>query len=206
MSLKLDRIKLALPWIGEIELRIDKKQIETAWIFYIELVTRIATVEMDIDAGSDREAMNSLYQLFTVTRGVLREAGPEAGIGDQSVAGVAIEILNKGLRPFLSKWHPMLQEHEAQRPPNTGVAAWERQWSEHGKFREALAEMQRSMRAYAGQLKRVVDEGFRVRSAGWRPQPIVWLAIMNVVRPVASIRSQHFLARPVDRLTNTNAV
>lgn len=160
MPLRLDKIKLALPWIGEIELRIDKKQVETAWIFYIELTTRIATVEMEVDAGSDREAMNSLYQLFTVTRSVLREAGPGAGIGDQSVGGVAIEILNKGLRPFLSRWHPLLQEHEAQRPPNTGVAAWERQWSEHIRFREALTETQRGMRVYAGQLKRIVDESW----------------------------------------------
>jgi hypothetical protein len=160
MPLKIDRIKLALPWIGEIELQIDKKQVETAWIFYIELTTRIATVEMEADAGSDREALNSLYQLFTITRGVLREAGPGAGIGDKSVGGVAIEILNRGLRPFLSKWHPMLQAHEAQRPPNMGMADWERQWSEHLRFREALAEMQLGMRVYADQLKRIVDEGW----------------------------------------------
>jgi hypothetical protein len=57
-----------------------------------------------------REAMNSLYSLFGSTREILRKAGPTVGASHDSVGGIAIAVLNKGLRPFLSKWHPLLQE------------------------------------------------------------------------------------------------
>lgn len=158
--LRLERIRLSLPWVGEIELKIDQKQVETAWALYIEFVTRIATEVLPKHSGSDREALNSLYQLFSLTRTVLREAGPGAGIGDNSVGGIAIAILNRGLRPFLSKWHPLLQTHEATRPADCGVASWEQSWAQHGAFRSELAATQGDVKVYVEQLKRIIDEGW----------------------------------------------
>lgn len=158
--LKLERVRVTLPWIGAVELKVDRKQVETAWALYVEMVTRIATEDMPGDSGSDREALNSLYQLFAITRAVLREAGPGAGIGTNSVGGIAIEILNRGLRPFLSNWHPLLQTHEAKRPADCGVASWEQAWAQHGAFRGELAETQRCIRAYVIQLKQIIDDSW----------------------------------------------
>jgi len=58
------------------------------------------------------------------TREVLKAAGPDVGASRDSVGGIAIAyggryaiaVLNNGLRPFLAKWHPLLQAWEARRP------------------------------------------------------------------------------------------
>jgi hypothetical protein len=60
--------------------------------------------------------LNSLYSLFGTTREILKEAGPDVGASRHSVGGIAILVLNNGLRPFLARWHPQLQVWESQRP------------------------------------------------------------------------------------------
>jgi hypothetical protein len=148
---------MTFPWIGNVELQLDRGQVETAWALYVEFVTRIENEELPADLGSDREALNSLYQLFAITRSVLREAGPKAIRGNKSVGYIAISILNFGLRPFLSYWHPLLQTHESKRPADAGVVAWERDWPEHEEFRHALIEQQRALKVYVSQLKAIID-------------------------------------------------
>lgn len=64
----------------------------------IELVTRVAVQSLSVDQGSIREAMNSLYSLFGSTREILRKAGPKVGASRDSVGGIAIAVLNNGLR------------------------------------------------------------------------------------------------------------
>ena len=75
----------------------------------MELVTRVAVQSLNSE-GFVREAMNSLYSLFGSTREILRKVGPKVGASHDSVGGIAIAVLNNGLRPFLSKWHPLLLE------------------------------------------------------------------------------------------------
>jgi hypothetical protein len=96
--------------------KVDTIQKKAAWSLYVELVTRIAVQPLEVDQGLVREAMNSLYSLFGTTREVLKAAGPDVGASRDSVGGIAITVLNNGLRPFLAKWHPLLQAWEARRP------------------------------------------------------------------------------------------
>jgi hypothetical protein len=100
---KLKKVAISLPFgIGSASL-------------YVELVTRIAVQSLEFDQGLVREALNSLYSLFGTTREVLKAAGPDVGASKNSVGGIAIAVLNNGLRPFLAKWHPVLQAWEARR-------------------------------------------------------------------------------------------
>jgi hypothetical protein len=119
---KLKKVTVSLPFgLGSAEWEADSTQRSAAWALYVELVTRIAVQELEQDAGLVREAMNSLYTLFGTTREILRSSGPDVGATRDSVGGLAIAVLNKGLRPFLSKWHPLLQIWEAKRPTNVSV-------------------------------------------------------------------------------------
>lgn len=63
--------------------------------------------------GSVREALASLYTLFSVTRDVLKDAGPDIGDDARSLGPAAILFLNEGVRPFLIKWHAAYGEHES---------------------------------------------------------------------------------------------
>src|SRR5207247_8780713 len=68
--------------------------------------SRVAVQTPELDIGLSREALSSLYSLFGSTRRILRDAGPDVGCSRESVGGIAIAVLNLGLRPFVSKWHP----------------------------------------------------------------------------------------------------
>ncbi len=112
----LKQVTVSLPFgIGSASWESDPTERKAAWEMYMELVTRIAVQPLDSEEGLMREALNSLYSLFGSTREILRTSGPQVGASRKSVGGIAIAVLNNGLRPFLAKWHPILQEWEAEK-------------------------------------------------------------------------------------------
>lgn len=146
-------VSLNLPFgIGGVEWEVDRVEARAAWSIYVELVTRIAIEPLEADEGLVREALNSLYSLFGTTREVLKEGGPSMGIANDSLGGIAIAVLNRGLRPFLSKWHPRLQAWEAQRPPERSPKEHEQEWAEEGQLREELEQLRQDLKQYANAL------------------------------------------------------
>ena len=169
MSFVPKKVSVSLPFgIGSVEWEADQTQSRAAWSLYVELVTRIAVEPLEADEGLVREALNSLYSLFGTTREILKEAGPDVGASINSVGGIAIAVLNRGLRPFLAKWHPLLQTHEAQRPPNLSPKEHEQKWLEEGKLREELEKLRQDLKEYANALAEIagVEESLE-ESDGW---------------------------------------
>ncbi|WYL96187.1 MAG: hypothetical protein HEQ35_22260 [Gloeotrichia echinulata IR180] len=150
---KLKKVSFSLPFgIGSVEWEADPTERRAAWSLYVELVTRIAVQALEADQGLLREALTSLYNLFPVTRQILKEAGPDVGASRDSVGGIAIAVLNNGLRPFLAKWHPLLQTWEAERPPNLSPKQHEQKWPEESKLREELESLRKDLEQYANAL------------------------------------------------------
>jgi hypothetical protein len=87
--------------------------------------------------------------LFATTREILKTAGPDIGASHQSVGGIAITVLNRGLRPFLAKWHPLLQAWEAQRPANVSPKEHEKNWSHQVQLRSELELLRQDLEQYA---------------------------------------------------------
>jgi len=131
----------------------DSDQQAAAWEIYVELVTRIAVVELGAEQGLLREALGSLHSLFGTIRSILRHHGPSvarAGAFEASeVSVVAMAILNDVLRPLLSDWHPRLLDHESRCPAGTSATAHERAWTRNGEMREALAMARARLADYA---------------------------------------------------------
>jgi hypothetical protein len=154
---KLKKVAVNLPFgIGGAEWEADVTERKAAWSLYIELVTRITVQSLEADEGLLREALNSLHSMFAITRQILREAGPDVGISSASVGGIAIAVLNKGLRPFLSKWHPLLQTWEAQKPPTTSAKEHEKNWSLEPQMRQELLLLGKEVEQYATALAEIV--------------------------------------------------
>jgi hypothetical protein len=146
----LKNVSVSLPFgIGSMSWEVNRKQQEAAWSLYVELVTRIAVQPLALDQGLVREAMNSLYSLFGTTREILKAAGPDVGASRDSVGGIAIAVLNNGLRPFLSKWHPLLQAWEARRPVGVSPKEHEQSWSEEATARRELEALRVGLEQYA---------------------------------------------------------
>ena len=146
-------VSLSLPFgIGSVQWEVDQTQSRAAWSLYVELVTSIAVEPLKADEGLVREALNSLYSLFGTTREILKAAGPDVGASINSVGGIAIAVLNIGLRPFLAKWHPQLQAWQAKRPSHLSPKEHEQQWSEEGKLRDELEKLRKDLKQYANAL------------------------------------------------------
>jgi len=139
----------------------DDDERVAAWELYVELVTRVATAPLRPGEGLAREALDSLYSLFDTTRGILRSHGPGVakpkGDGSASFGTLAVTVLNSALRPFLSKWHPLLSDREDQKPDTVTSAAWESSWERIGELRAELEEVRKTIDEYAALLAKVAE-------------------------------------------------
>lgn len=155
-SIKLRRVSVGLPFgIGRLDWDPDESERRAAWSLYVELVTRIAGHSLEPEEGLHRDVLASLYQLFPTTRDALKTAGPGVGARPESVGGIAITVLNVGLRPFLSKWHPLLGDWEAHRPPDRSRLDHERAWSRDAELRAELELLRGALSEYAEALATV---------------------------------------------------
>src|SRR5215208_6783534 len=88
-----------IPWLPE---EADSK---AAWELYTELRTRIATQPLTYRAGDEGTALDSVYQLFQLSRNIIK-----VNSHCTHFAALTIRILNKHVRPFTAKWHRVKTE------------------------------------------------------------------------------------------------
>lgn len=155
-KIKATKLTVGLPFnLGSLELQNDEVQQRAAWALYVELSTRIAVQPLGSEDGILREALTSLYNIFNITRQVLREAGPEIAKGSQSLGSISIDVLNKGLRPFLVKWHPILKNYEERKPSDITTVDHERAWEKAAELREELEQVRYQMTIYVSALAQI---------------------------------------------------
>lgn len=151
-------VSVTLPFgIGSVNLDIRQVERNVAWSLYVELITRIAIQPLESDQGLLREALTSLYSLFGTTRQILKEGGSVVGVSRESVGGIAIAVLNEGLRPFLAKWHPALEDWEAQQPSATSRKQHEKDWWEESQLRNELENLRQDLEKYAEALAKIAN-------------------------------------------------
>ena len=105
--------------------------------------------------------VTSLHSLFDSTRQILREAGPHVGASITSVGGIAIAVLNRGIRPFLFRWHLALSDWESHRTPGLSPGEHERKWLERDRFRSELAKLRVDLELYAEGLAEIAGVTIR---------------------------------------------
>ena len=134
----------------------DDIERKAAWEMYVELVTRISVQKLPSEEGLLREALSSLYTLFNATRQILRKYGPSVAQpkldGDLSFGQLAISILNHSLRPLLTKWHPLLRDHENARKQSVSLADHEKKWEYYKELREEIEKARGALNEYANLL------------------------------------------------------
>jgi len=131
--LTLSEMTLNLPQFGEMKFAINLEYRRVAWKLFVETLTRVSTQPLGTEDGSLREALTSLYSLFSATRELLKNMPPTKLASKVTVEMLAMRMLNQEIRPFLSKWHVRLKKFEATRP---GVE--ESEWSQNEECRKSL--------------------------------------------------------------------
>ena len=137
-SFKLDRIKLSAS-SAEVEISFKPADKEAAWELYIEMLTRIATQPLPSEAGDEKTALDSVYELFGITREILRRHGRIT----IQFSKIAIPVLNQIIRPFTAKWH---------KESLTGAFKHE---DKRKEFREELEILQSELRNYNSMLAKI---------------------------------------------------
>lgn len=114
---------------------------KAAWELYVELATRIVTQPLPAGQGMDKQALASLHSLFQSTRETMKKHGPSAN----NFARIGIAVLNRVLRPFLTRWHGVI---DAPTAPDAATSA---------EFRTQLETLRLDMLEYARVLARIAD-------------------------------------------------
>lgn len=141
---------------------------ELAWKVYVELITRVSGNFLDERTGILRETLQSLYKLFDILRETLKNSNVELAkklpdalgqgkTGDLTIASLLILIMNNQLRPFLSKWHPLLLEHEKKRSDQVSQFEHEEMWEHNLSFRSDLKILQSGLSEYINSLKSIAE-------------------------------------------------
>ncbi|MFE2844800.1 hypothetical protein ACFXKS_14740 [Streptomyces scopuliridis] len=148
---------------GEFTIRSDARAREAATRMFFQAAPRIGRrLEAD-GGGTPRNTLNSLYALFAMYRDQSKADPPPSADG-VPVHWLAMAILTRGLRPFLSVWHPRLAAYERAHPGHAPA-----EWEEYAAFAEALGELRRSVHPYIDGLGRVAglpDPGLHLRRFG----------------------------------------
>ncbi|MBB4687155.1 hypothetical protein [Amycolatopsis jiangsuensis] len=130
-----------------------------AWELHVELASRITSVALGPDEGLLSEALDSLYRVFETARRALAEHPPQRPLVEDSLHQVVFRLLNEGLRPFLSRWHPRLDAHHARRAPEVSRLDHELAWDEAGRLRAELADLQVLLRDATERLAELAGAG-----------------------------------------------
>lgn len=150
-SVSLTEIKVNVPQLSQLTFVVNNDARRTAWELFIEVATRISTQPLGDEEGFLREALNSLYSLFGRARELLAQSQPTKLTGGKTVEYLALTMLNRELRPFLSRWHPRLTRFEQSE--DRDEAAWEHNATfraELEKMRQRLVEFALSFARLAG--------------------------------------------------------
>lgn len=142
-SVSLTEIKVNVPQVSQLTFVVNNDAQRTAWEMFVEVSTRVATQPLADDEGFLREASSSLYHLFSRTRELLAQSQPTKVSRGRTVEYLALTMLNRELRPFLSKWHPLLTAFEQSSGHNE--AAWEH----NASCREQLEGLRQRLVEYA---------------------------------------------------------
>lgn len=107
-----------------------------AWELYIEMLTRIATQNLRPEHGDEKTALDSIYNLFPLTREIIKRHGRDC----IEFTKIAVIVLNQLVRPFTEKWH---------RESLKGAFKKKQKCDE---FRRELTQLQTKLRQYTKML------------------------------------------------------
>jgi hypothetical protein len=140
----VEKITLNIPQFADLSFVVDNSSKKVAWSLFIETITRITTQPLENDSGKIREALTSLFSLFNLSRELLKGMNPSSEKELMTVEMLAISMLNKVIRPRLSKWHKLLSDYEKSDQFNG-----EDNWEQNNECRKDLEKLRLDLIEYS---------------------------------------------------------
>ena len=98
----MTKLKIKTPFL-EAEWEVQEKDKDAAWEMYIELLTRVVTQPLPLEFGDEQTALESIYNLFGLTRATIKNHGRDC----INFTKIAVVVLNQIVRPFTARWHKL---------------------------------------------------------------------------------------------------
>lgn len=165
----LGKVSICAPFgLGQYDFNraeLSERELDIAWKLYIQLVTRKAAIPIE-DDDIIVEVYDSWYQLFSTTREYLLELPSqdlEENKNAQQIVKLSIEVLNKGLRPHLTKWQGKYRKwyEEAVTLPENALLSPQEIQKKYPEYPELLCDIKKvnkELILYSDELKRFSHE------------------------------------------------
>lgn len=155
-------VEIPLGGIGTVHLRPNWEDIRMAHKIWTELVTRKAALPIDPEHDVIIEVYESWYALFQRVRQLVSEIPAESirkEESTQAIVTIAIDSLNLGLRPHLTRWqarfrHWWLQTEEQRK--NISPQQHQKTFPEYGALIADMKKVNEQLIQYAGELQKIV--------------------------------------------------
>jgi hypothetical protein len=148
--------------IGAVQLKPNWEDIQIAHKIWTELVTRKAAIPIDPDNDVIAEVYDSWYALFQRIRQLISDI-PSQCIrrekSTQTLVGIAVDTLNLGLRPHLTRWQATYRNWWKQTESDLATKSPQEHQKEFPEYAELIAEMivvNQQLVQYAGELRKIV--------------------------------------------------
>ena len=130
-----------------ITLKPNYKDLQIAYALWVELSTRKIGLPLDFENDVIVEVLDSWYEFFRITRELLKQvpiSRVHANKETRTMVNIAIEVLNQGMRPFLTKWQARFRKwylEELEKDENKALSPQEIQ-RKYPQYDALVREMQ----------------------------------------------------------------
>lgn len=152
-STAISEVVVTIPQLSKVTFAVTRDHKVMARRIVVQMASRVAIQPLKDDTGRADEALSSLYTLFTFVRDLLDEDATTKGTpGRPKVDVLALNMLNRHLRPFLSEWHRRYEDWRGAHPdePEAG-------WPDDERFRADLRRLRGELQPIAVAFARMAD-------------------------------------------------
>ena len=157
-KVKAYEIDEAVIGIGDQKVKIkpNYQDMQIAYKLWVELSTRKIGLEIDLDNDVIKEIYDSWYEFFKLTRELIKDIPVSKIRKDEStkeLVRIAIEVLNEGLRPHLTKWQARFRRWyntEIEREENKNLSPQEiqKKYPEYENLTKEMIEVNHQLIEY----------------------------------------------------------
>lgn len=146
-----------------IKIKPNYQDAQIAYKLWVELSTRKIGLELDLSNDVISEIYDSWYVFFTLTRELIKNI-PVSKIrknkSTRELVRVAIEVLNDGMRPHLTKWQARFRKwynNQIEEPQNKDLSPQDIQekYPEYEKLTTEMKEVNQKMLKYSKFLRQL---------------------------------------------------
>ncbi|MFA5146961.1 MAG: hypothetical protein WC515_06295 [Candidatus Omnitrophota bacterium] len=149
---------------AKVKIKPNYEDLQIAYKLLVELSTRKIGLLIDIEHDVIVEVYDSWYKFFGVTRELIKDI-PASKIrkseSTRNLVNIAIEVLNVGIRPHLTKWQAKFRrwyENESKAGSNAGLSPQQiqKKFPDYKSLVEDMQNVNKNLIKYKDALDRIV--------------------------------------------------